>query len=296
MYFVITWVSFTQVSENFCLNEAFLCNFRFFFLFCHFLEQRGFALRFKNENAVVALIPARSGSKGVVDKNIKPLGGRPLIEWSIAASLRTELINRTIVSTDSLQYAEIAKNAGAEVPFLRPQKISNDRSTDYEFIAHAIDFLSQSGCHVEFIAHIRPTTPFRNPKIIDQAIDVFLSNCEATSLRSVQEMSESAYKTFEISSSNYLKPICSQGDEVDVANLARQDFPKTYAANGYIDLLSVDYIRSTGKIHGERSVPFKTPAVNELDTEYDFKLLESELAHQTPIYSQLFGEDLDHGV
>ena len=90
---------------------------------------------------VVALIPARSGSKTVPHKNIKCLGGHELLSWSVKACLKTESIDRIIVSTDSDQYAKIALNQGADVPFLRPSVISQDRSSDYEFIKHALDFL-----------------------------------------------------------------------------------------------------------------------------------------------------------
>ncbi|MDO9219316.1 MAG: acylneuraminate cytidylyltransferase family protein, partial [Lacisediminimonas sp.] len=96
-------------------------------------------------SSIVALIPARAGSKGVPHKNIKPLGGRPLIEWSIKACLKSRLIDRVIVSTDSPEYAELAIKLGAEAPFLRPAEISADRSTDYDFIVHALDWLAANG-------------------------------------------------------------------------------------------------------------------------------------------------------
>ena len=90
---------------------------------------------------VLALIPARSGSKGVRDKNIRDLGGHSLLEWSIAACLKSSFIERTIVSTDSPEYASLSKSFGAEVPFLRPDHISGDRATDYQFIDHALSWL-----------------------------------------------------------------------------------------------------------------------------------------------------------
>ena len=237
---------------------------------------------------VIALIPARSGSKGIKDKNIKKLGSHALIEWSIAACLASKEINKTIVSTDSEKYADIAKEMGAYVPFLRPAKISDDLSTDYQFIIHALDFLAQSNEEPEYIVHIRPTTPFRSVDLIDKAILSFISNPNATALRSVQPMSESAYKTFEIAKTGQLKRICSENTELDNANNARQSFPTTYFANGYVDVLSTAFIRSKHSIHGNNVMPFITPTVGEVDTEEDFRMLQQELQLNPEIHKQIF--------
>lgn len=237
---------------------------------------------------VVALIPARAGSKGVPHKNIKNLGGRPLIEWSIQACLKSKLIDRVIVSTDSQDYADLAIKLGAEVPFLRPQEISGDRSTDYDFILHALNWLSLNSKEPDLLVHIRPTTPYRNPKLIDDAIKVFSSDPKATALRSVHEMSESAYKTFEIATTGQLKRLGADSTELDAANSARQQFPATYQANGYVDVLSPHFIRSHGLIHGNWVIPFMTPSVVEVDTSEDFEHLEFLLNHNPDIAYQLF--------
>ena len=110
---------------------------------------------------VVALIPARAGSKGVPGKNIRLLGGYSLLAWSIAASLKTKSIDRVIVSTDSEEYATLARELGADVPFLRPAELSGDRSTDYDFVLHSLNWLRENSSEPDYIVHIRPTTPFR---------------------------------------------------------------------------------------------------------------------------------------
>jgi len=149
-------------------------------------------------NNIVALIPARSGSKGVPNKNIKLLAGFPLIAYSIKAALKSKLIDRVIVSTDSKEYAEIAREYGAEVPFLRPNEFSGDRATDTQFFKHAIYWFKENEGEVpEYFAHIRPTTPLRNPQVIDAALKSFMGS-DFTALRSVHKMSESSYKSFEI--------------------------------------------------------------------------------------------------
>lgn len=237
---------------------------------------------------VVALIPARSGSKGVPHKNIKNLGGHPLIEWSIQACLKSRLIDRVIVSTDSKEYADLAVRLGAEAPFLRPAEIAGDRSTDFDFVVHALDWFAAHGGEPEFLVHMRPTTPYRAPALIDQAIEAFRGETKATALRSVHEMSESAYKTFEIAPAGQLKRLGADNTALDAANNARQQFPATYQANGYVDVLSSRFVRSHGLIHGDWVMPFITPAVVEVDTEEDFVHLEFLLDRNPEIAYQLF--------
>jgi CMP-N,N'-diacetyllegionaminic acid synthase len=124
--------------------------------------------------STIAIIPARSGSKGVIDKNIRVLSGRPLIAYSIQAALIADNIDRVIVSTDSEHYAYIAREYGAEVPFLRPAEISTDFSSDYDLMKHALDWLKTSeGKIPEYIVHLRPTTPLRDPAIVDAAVELF---------------------------------------------------------------------------------------------------------------------------
>ena len=226
---------------------------------------------------IVSIIPARAGSVGVAGKNVKLLNGEPLIAYSIKASLRTELISRTIVSTDSEDIARIARRFGAEAPFLRPKAISGDNSTDYEFFLHAIEWFEKNeGFVPEYFVHLRPTTPLRDPGVIDRAIELFINNQSATSLRSVHEMSESAYKCFEIDD-NKLKTIGANSFELDTANNARQSFPTTYSANGYVDIIRRNLVADQ-KIHGNWVMPFITNVVVEVDTMDDFMLLEYQIA------------------
>jgi CMP-N,N'-diacetyllegionaminic acid synthase len=237
---------------------------------------------------VVALIPARAGSKGVPNKNIRMLGGHSLLDWSIAACKRSNLIDRVIVSTDSIDYQERCRRSGAEVPFLRPAEISGDMSTDFEFVAHALDWFAANGGEPDYIVHIRPTTPIRSPEIINSAISAFQASPSSTALRSVHEMSESAYKTFEIDSAGRLKRVGTESTALDVANNARQQFPPTFSANGYVDVLSTAFIRKHGLLHGDRVLPFITATVTEVDTEEDFAFLEYQLSRNPLLTSQLF--------
>jgi N-acylneuraminate cytidylyltransferase len=237
---------------------------------------------------VVAVIPARSGSKGVVDKNIKLLAGHPLIAYSIAVARLANGIERTIVSTDSEEYASIAREYGAEVPFLRPDEISGDTSTDYDFVRHLLDWmLCNEGNMPKYLVHLRPTTPLREGNYIDAAINRIKKTDSATALRSVHEMSESAYKAFEIEE-GCLKSIGSNSFALDAANDPRQKFEKTYQANGYVDVIKTAYVIENNKLHGDHVIAFVTPHVVEVDTVDDFTYLEYLAAKEPAIVNALF--------
>lgn len=237
---------------------------------------------------IITVIPARSGSKGVPDKNIKELDGKPLIAYSISAAIKSKLINRVIVSTDSEKYASISKDYGAEVPFIRPNEYSGDDSTDYDFVKHLLDWLAKNGGDTpDYIIHLRPTTPLRDPSILDNAIEKFINNGEATSLRSAHEMSETAYKQFELEG-EYFKTICTGSFNLDDANNSRQSFPKTYSPNGYVDILKTSHILENNLLHGNRVMSYLTDFVIEVDTLDDFEFLEWHINKNREIINNLF--------
>src|SRR3989338_10568956 len=143
----------------------------------------------KNSPTVFAIIPARGGSKGVIKKNSKCFGGHPLIAYSIIAAKLCPSIDRVIVSTDSVEITEIAKRYGAEVPFLRPEAYAQDHSPDLDFIKHALDWFDRHEKNEpDFLVHLRPTTPLRDPELLTEAIGRIKNCSEATSLRSVHEL------------------------------------------------------------------------------------------------------------
>ena len=237
---------------------------------------------------VMAIIPARSGSKGLPDKNVKILAGRPLLAYSIAAAQLATNIQRTIVSTDSEQYASIAREYGAEVPFLRPVEISGDASSDYEFIKHILDWMETNERYQpEYLVHLRPTTPFREPKYIDVAIERMRQSDGATALRSVHEMSSSTYKTFEIEE-DYLKCVCTGSWDISATGRPRQEYKKTYEGNGYVDIIRSSYVLENYKIHGDRVIAYVTPRVFEADTPEDFDYLKYQVAVNAMLVKRLF--------
>lgn len=240
-----------------------------------------------------AIIPARSGSKGVPGKNIKELNGQPLINYSIQAGLKSKYINEVYVSTDSKEYQDISISYGAKAPFLRPAEISRDLSTDFELMVHFLNWLKENDLEVpDFIVHLRPTTPLRSVRVIDSAIEYFLeTKSTGTSLRSVHKMSESAYKTFQVSDENYLVSTFKNDPNLEASNRARQSFPDTFMGNGYIDILKTDLILNREMIHGDRVLSFETDPVVEVDCLFDFSILEAMVKNDDTACVELFGEN-----
>jgi N-acylneuraminate cytidylyltransferase len=237
---------------------------------------------------VFALVTARSGSKGIPDKNLKEIGNHSLLEWSIKSALKSSQITKVFLSTDSAEYAKLGESFGARVPFLRPVELASDTSIDLDVFEH---FLTEIKEIPQAIVHIRPTTPLRNPQIISDAVSKFIElKGEITSLRSVHEMSESAYKTFEVSDQGLLKSIASVSDG-EKANLPRQAFPKTYQANGYVDVLNPEFILKEHKLHGDKIFAFKTPVVTEVDSPSDLEYLNWEVQQNQELVKLVFGDN-----
>lgn len=226
----------------------------------------------------IAIIPARSGSKSIIDKNLAALGGYPLLAYSIAAARCVSEIGRIIVSTDSVEYAEIAKNYGAEVPFLRPKRLSLDNSTDYDFMAHALDWMEMnSSDSPEYWVHLRPTTPLREPNIIENAMSLIKSRRESTSLRSGHLSPESPFKWLRKNNEGFLMSLDGKDTDLDKYNGPRQDFPEVIIPNGYVDILKSSFIRENKLLHGDKVLAFETPVCNEVDSEEELKLLSFQL-------------------
>ena len=223
---------------------------------------------------IVAVIPARGGSKGVPKKNIKFLGDYPLIAYTIAVAKLSQEIDRVIVSTDSKEIAEITKIYGAEVPFLRPNELATDESTDMGFIIHILDWLKENDrIKPKLLVHLRPTTPLRCPEMIDEAIRFIMKNGEATSLRSVHEMAESPHKVFEIKG-GFLVGLFPNDTRPEYYNLPRQAFPLAYIPNGYVDIIKPNFVRKSNSLHGPKMLAYITPVTIEVDRLEDFEYLE----------------------
>jgi N-acylneuraminate cytidylyltransferase len=203
----------------------------------------------------LALIPARSGSKSIPRKNIRPFAGHPLIAYSIAAGLAAELVTRVVVSTDDEEIAAVARQYGAEVPFLRPAEFSQDQTPDLPVFQHALGWLAEhEGYQPDIVVQLRPTSPLRRAWHIDQAVARLMEHPEADAVRTVCVPFQNPFKMWRIGPDGYLHPLLEAGFH-EPYNLPRQALPEVYWQTGYVDAAWADTILDKGSMTGERILP-----------------------------------------
>jgi CMP-N,N'-diacetyllegionaminic acid synthase len=217
----------------------------------------------------IAIIPARSGSKGIPHKNIRLFAGKPLLVHSIEHALQSKCIDRVVVSTDREEYANIARDAGAEVPFLRPADIAGDSSTDLEVFQHAHAWLIEHGYSPDVYVHLRPTHPIRNPMDIDSMVRLLQQHPEATSCRSISPAAFTPYKMwFQDAQVSYIKPVVRL-EESDSYNLPRQALPQVFQQNACIDVVRASTV-AHGSMSGANIFGFKMESCFDIDSEEEF--------------------------
>lgn len=246
---------------------------------------------------VLALIPARSGSKSVIDKNIRDVAGKPMLAWSIEHAKASRLIDRVIVSTDSEKYADIARSYGAEVPFLRPREYATDTSTDLEVFTHALKWLDENeGYRPDIVVQLRPTYPKRNPGDIDRMIEMLLADPLADAVRSVALSGEVPFKMWRLSEGTTVREWSEQcentssasgkalgriapliADIPDCYNLPRQELPVTFYQNACIDVMRTSTVLGKKSMTGERILGYYMKDNLDIDTELEVLRAENAM-------------------
>jgi CMP-N,N'-diacetyllegionaminic acid synthase len=217
---------------------------------------------------MISLILARGGSKGVPDKNIKVLGGFPLIAYPVITAKKCRFITDVYVSTDSEKISEIAKDFGAKI-IDRPSELAQDNSLDVDAFRHAVGVLGYSGD----ILHLRATTPLSDYLIVEKGIEHYIANIQkCTSMRSGHKTSETVYKFFKKDGKFWSGLFPDMAGEY--YNSGRQELPVTYKPNGYVDVVKTDVFMSGNTFHGNRILSFETPNAVEIDTVEEFEYLE----------------------
>ncbi len=215
--------------------------------------------------SVLALIPARGGSKSIPRKNLLPVLGKPLIAYTIEQALQANNIQRVLVTTDDVEIAEVARQYGAEVPFLRPAALAGDYSLDIDYHRHALQWLQEQENYVpQAVVNLRPTHPIRRIATIDKAISTFFAHPEVDSLRSVRLASESPFKMWRIDESGLLTAVAAWEGLAEPYNQPRQLLPLVYWQDGYIDVTRAEVIVQQGSTTGKKIMPFviEEPAVD----------------------------------
>ena len=200
---------------------------------------------------VLALIPARGGSKSIPRKNLRSLAGHPLLAYSIAAGLQARRVDRVVVSTDDPEIAEVAAGYGAEIPFLRPEVLAADDALDLPVFQHALTWLArEEGWQPGIVVQLRPTSPLRPPGLVDRAVDLLLANESADSVRGVVPSGQNPYKMWRMAPGGKLRPLLDDGP-AEAYNRPRQELPASYWQSGHIDAIRAHTILDKGSMSGD---------------------------------------------
>jgi N-acylneuraminate cytidylyltransferase len=217
---------------------------------------------------VLALIPARGGSKGLPRKNVLPVGGKPLIAHSILQAQRSRHIGRVVVSTDDAEIASVAEQWGAEVPFIRPAEFAGDLSPDLDVFRHALRWLAENqGYRPDLVVHLRPTGPVRRVDRIDEAIELLAAHPECDAVRSVSPAIQTPFKMWFITPQGYLEPALRLPGVQDSQSLPRQLLPAVYWQNGSIDVIRPRAVLEKDSMWGDTALPL---VIDEPKLEIDY--------------------------
>jgi len=225
---------------------------------------------------IIGLIPARGGSKTIFKKNIKNLGGKPLIVHTIEAALKCSSINRVIVSTDDPEISQIAIDNNAEVPFLRPSILATDTTPDRPVILHLIKYLTEKERYnTDLIIYLRPTTPFKTSVLINKCISKIISNPDLTSLRTVNKVEGTSHPYWMFKEEKgVLKPFIKG---IDISKYyQRQLLPRCFRINSVVDIIKPEIALIKKNLYGNKIGFFETNSLDsiDIDTEFDFELCE----------------------
>lgn len=235
-----------------------------------------------NSQKVLAIIPARGGSKGLPGKNIKLLCGKPLISYSIELGLSSRLIDRVVVSTDSQEIAEMAKRAGAGVPFLRPNELSDDLVTDVPVVKHCLNWHKDNKNYIpDMVVFLRPTGPLRTLEETEEAISLLLADPEADSIRSLEEPKKHPYKMWK-PEGRYIHPFMKKFENIGELHTGpRQLLPKVFQTTPDIHIFRTSIVDRKDSIIGDKVLPYylKRPTV-DIDSEFDLKIAEYLMGKQ----------------
>lgn len=226
----------------------------------------------------IAIIPARSGSKGLKDKNIKPLNGKPLIAYSIEAARDTRLFDEIFVSTDSEEYAQIAHEWGANVPFLRSEDLSSDTASSWSVVKDALLHYQNNGQVFDTVALLQPTSPLRTSHDIVKGYKL-LNSKNSNAIISVCEMDHSPLWSNKLPDDLSLKGFINK----DLVNQPRQLLPTYYRINGALYIVKVDYLMIQNDIYEDACYAYVMNAENsvDIDCELDFIIAESIIKYKS---------------
>ena len=225
-----------------------------------------------NSSKNIAIIPARSGSKGLKNKNIKLLNGKPLLAYSIEAAINSKCFDVVMVSTDSKKYAKIAKEYGANVPFLRSKDNSRDKSTSWDVVKEVLDEYQKRGYVFDTFMLLQPTSPLRTSKDIKEAYKL-LKDKKANSIVSICEAENVPENLYKLKDNLYLSNFLKNKSN----SIRRQDREKYYRFNGAIYLSKIEYFKKHNDIYSGKCYGYLMEDISsiDIDSSLDFKIAET---------------------
>ena len=234
---------------------------------------------------ILALIPARGGSKGIPRKNIRDFAGYPLIAWSIAAGLQAGSVSRLIVSTDDEEIAALAREYGAEAPFLRPAELAQDNTTDLPVFEHALGWLKErEDYQPDVVVQLRPTSPIRPKDCVDEAVRILLEHADADCVRGVVPAGQNPFKMWRFDDRDKpMQPLLQVDGIIEPYNAPRQILPPAYWQTGHIDAIRMSTISEKHSLTGEVIYPLV------IDPRYtvDIDTLSDWARYEALVYSNL---------
>ena len=228
-----------------------------------------------NNKRIIAIIPARGGSKGLKDKNIKVFLGKPLISWSIDIGLKSKYIDEVMVTTDSSKITEISKDYGAKVPFIRPDKLASDSATSMDVIFHTLDYYkNELNQKYDYIVLLEPTSPQRTVNDVDSAIEKLINNTIATALVSTSKV-ESCHPAYMIKKKE--NDFFEGYENKDINITRRQDFDDLYFIDGSLYISRTDTIFEKKSFYHDKTLCYDVPKWKslEIDDLDDFIMIEA---------------------
>jgi len=206
---------------------------------------------------ILALIPARGGSKGIPRKNIRNFAGYPLIAWSIAAAEQAACVTRLIVSTDAEEIAAVAREYGAETPFLRPSELAQDQTTDLPVFEHALKWLEENESYrPDIVIQLRPTSPIRPRDCVDSAVKILMEHADADCVRGVIPAGQNPHKMWRFAGEEQpMSPLLQVDGIAEPYNAPRQILPPVYWQTGHIDAIRVSTIIQKKSLTGDVIYP-----------------------------------------
>jgi len=225
---------------------------------------------------ILAVIPARSGSKSVPNKNIRLINDKPMLAYSIEHALKSKMINRVILSTDSEEYARIGREYGAETPFIRPAEYATDTALDIDVFYHCLTYLKEKeNYEADIVVQLRPTYPIREVTDIDTMIEMLIQNPDADSVRSMSLAKEIPYKMWKKDLNGEIHPVVSEIKEC--YNMPRQQLPTAYYQNACIDVVRGAVILNQKSMSGNKILGYEMKDNYDIDTEEEMKIAHDRL-------------------